>query len=307
MLVEVHILQNFAPSNLNRDDTGAPKDCIFGGYRRARVSSQCWKRAARMYFETKGLLPPENLSQRTRRLVSEVADRVKHLRPDLPVDSIPSVVVAALQSVQLEVEKDLKTQYLLFLGKKEIAAFAKACCDHWTDLEVVAKANLEETSGQTGKSKGKSKRQLKAAIPKPIQQKVEALFDGGQAVSVTLFGRMVADEPRLGIDAACQVAHAISVNKVDTEFDYFTAVDDLPSEEESGAGMIGSVEFNSACYYRYANVDVGQLMQNLQLDSKLSRLGLGAFLEAFALSVPSGKQNGRMSRIPLKRAALQNL
>ena len=108
---------------------------------------------------------------------------------------------------------------------------------------------------------------------------------------MALFGRMVADRPGLGIDAASQVAHANSVNKVDAEFDYFTAVDDLLSEEESGAGMIGTVEFNSACYYRYTNVDVGQLCRNLHSDQELSRQGLEAFLEAFALSVPSGKQN----------------
>lgn len=43
MFVEIHILQNFAPSNLDRDDTGMPKDCEFGGYRRTRISSQCFK------------------------------------------------------------------------------------------------------------------------------------------------------------------------------------------------------------------------------------------------------------------------
>jgi CRISPR system Cascade subunit CasC len=47
MFIELHILQNFAPSNLNRSDTGAPKDCEFGGHRRARISSQCLKRAIR--------------------------------------------------------------------------------------------------------------------------------------------------------------------------------------------------------------------------------------------------------------------
>ena len=49
MFVELHILQNFAPSNLNRDDTNAPKDCEFGGFRRARISSQCIKRSIRFH------------------------------------------------------------------------------------------------------------------------------------------------------------------------------------------------------------------------------------------------------------------
>ena len=50
-IIEIHALQNFAPSNLNRDDTGAPKDALFGGTRRARVSSQCLKRSVRQYFQ----------------------------------------------------------------------------------------------------------------------------------------------------------------------------------------------------------------------------------------------------------------
>ena len=298
MLVEAHILQNFAPSNLNRDDTGAPKDCIFGGHRRARVSSQCWKRAARVYMQTHDLLPIENRAYRTRLLVSEVVKRLQAELPDIPAERLRPVVATALQAAQLKVDDELKTQYLLFLGEREINAFASVCREHWSELESIATVHDEAASEQTEKGKGKTKKQSKADIPKVIQQKVEALFDGGHAVAVGLFGRMVADQPGLGVDAASQVAHAISVNKVSTDFDYFTAVDDLLSDDETGAGMIGTIEFNSACYYRYASVDVGQLRRNLQSDQELTEKGLTAFLKAFALSVPSGKQNSMAAQSP---------
>jgi len=75
MLLELHILQNFAPSNLNRDDTGAPKDCEFGGYRRARISSQCFKRAMRQAMKDGGLLQPDDLAARTKLLVATLTDR----------------------------------------------------------------------------------------------------------------------------------------------------------------------------------------------------------------------------------------
>ena len=58
MFLDLHILQSFAPANLNRDDTGAPKECVFGGTRRARISSQSLKRAIREAFRDQGLLPP---------------------------------------------------------------------------------------------------------------------------------------------------------------------------------------------------------------------------------------------------------
>ena len=75
-VLEIHILQNFAPSNLNRDDTGSPKDAFFGGVRRARISSQSLKRSMRQYFSEQKLLEPEELAVRTKRLSKELTDRL---------------------------------------------------------------------------------------------------------------------------------------------------------------------------------------------------------------------------------------
>ena len=76
MIIELHILQNFAPSNLNRDDTNSPKECEFGGYRRARVSSQCIKRSIRKYFKNNELVPLDELAKRTNSLVKELTERL---------------------------------------------------------------------------------------------------------------------------------------------------------------------------------------------------------------------------------------
>ena len=52
LFIDVHILQTVPPSNINRDDTGSPKSARFGGVKRARVSSQAWKKATRDLFPT---------------------------------------------------------------------------------------------------------------------------------------------------------------------------------------------------------------------------------------------------------------
>src|SRR5947208_11990060 len=136
MLVELHILQNFAPSNLNRDDTGAPKDCEFGGYRRARISSQALKRAMRDTFRSRGLLADEHLGRRTKRLIEETARRLVLAGKDEA--QAEAAVQSALASVNLSVAADsgadLKTQYLLFLREREIAGVAQACLTHWDVL-----------------------------------------------------------------------------------------------------------------------------------------------------------------------------
>ena len=75
---------------------------------------------------------------------------------------------------------------------------------------------------------------------------------------------------------------------------YFTAVDDVKqdSDEEgdAGAAMIGDVEFNSATFYRYANVDVDRLLDTLG-DANATVQAVTAFVDAFSTTVPNGKIN----------------
>lgn len=275
MNVELHLLQNFAPSNLNRDDTGSPKDCEFGGYRRARISSQCQKRAIRSAFGASEMIPAENLGYRTARLMDEVTERLVGDGRDR--EDAEKVVTAALQAVGLKL-KEGKTEYLLFLGRDEVNRIADACRRHWETLLAT--------------DRGGSKKDAKAAAEKDVKEAVTRALDGRVAADVALFGRMIADLPGNNRDAACQVAHAISTNAVSMEFDFFTAVDDLkPASEDLGAGMLGTVEFNSSCFYRYFSLDLDQLAANLDGDQALAAASLRAFLEAAVKAVPTGKQN----------------
>src|SRR3972149_6567514 len=227
MFVELHILQNFAPSNLNRDDTGSPKDCEFGGYRRARISSQAFKRAIRDTFERESLLPHGNLAKRTRLLVEEVANRLESRGK--PKDQSITVVSKALAGMGLKVSDDNKTQYLLFLGEAEIANLTQACLAHWDALADIAAPEEPATP-----SRGRRARQAeKETVPPEVQATLRPILDGKRAADVALFGRMLADLPDKNRDAASQVAHAISTNKVSMEFDFYTAVDDLSPKEET--------------------------------------------------------------------------
>ena len=275
LFVEFHLIQNFAPSNLNRDDTGAPKDALFGGHRRARVSSQCFKRAIRLAAQEHELVAPEYRGVRTKKLKALLLERLVGRDP-LEAEGKIEVALAA---AGLKLKDDGKTEYLLFLGEAEIAGFATLIEQHWDEL-----------AGAAGGEK-KGKKEAKASAPADVVKKAKALLDGGKAVDVALFGRMLADMPEVNQDAACQVAHAISTHRVEREFDYFTAVDDKGGPDETGAGMIGQVEFNSATLYRYAVVDAGKLLGNLQQDRELTLSALEAFTQAMVRAIPTGKQN----------------
>ena len=305
MRVEIHVLQNFAPSNLNRDDTGSPKDAEFGGYRRARISSQCQKRAVRRYFRDHDLIPDAYRAVRTKRLLEHARERLKKDGRDSA--AIDRAVTTALAAGNFKLDEKNLTQYLLFLGEGEIASFVALVDRHFDALA----REPQVPSPEAGKKKTakRDKADAKSAAPEEVQKAVPSLLDGGKAADLALFGRMLADLPERNVDAACQVAHAISTNKVHSmEMDYYTAVDDI-NNDNPGADMIGTVEFNSACFYRYATLDVAELTGGyrddkktrpfgLQGDLELARTTAAAFLKAFIHAIPTGKQNSFAAHNP---------
>ncbi len=285
-IVEIHALQNFAPSNLNRDDTGAPKDALFGGTRRARVSSQCFKRAVRQHFNglvKKNALSSEDIAVRTKRLLQPLAAALAEKGRN--VDEATGKAQTALETMGFAVKDDGKTEYLLFVGRREISKIADIIDKRWDRIVSGEAASVE------GKKAGKAKKKAAQDADPELKVALDKVLDGVKAVDVAFFGRMLADMPEKNQDAACQVAHAISTHAVEREFDFYTAVDDLKPEDTAGADMMGTVEFNSACFYRYALVDWEKLVGNLQGDTDLAEKGLKAFLEAFVVAEPTGKQN----------------
>ena len=114
--IEFHILQNFPPSNLNRDDSGAPKDCDFGGYRRQRISSQCLKRSVRT-SEVFEMLMHDRLGKRTKRAPMEVAKLlVQGGQTEARAKAMAEEFFEALYGVN---DKGM-TDYLLYVGAEEL-------------------------------------------------------------------------------------------------------------------------------------------------------------------------------------------
>jgi len=293
MFIELHMIQNFAPSCLNRDDTNSPKDCEFGGYRRARISSQCLKRAIRRQFGDEGLVGKNDLAVRTRLLVPEIMKLLVDQGKD--ENAANTAVKAALQGIKIATDKDDKTEYLIFMAQNEIQAIADLCNRHWDTLSVAKDTEAEKDEKKSAKQKKKEKR---AAIPSEVIGDMKRILKDGKAADLALFGRMFADNPNFNVDAAAQVAHAISTHKITMDMDFFTAVDDLQTAEESGAGMMGTIGFNSACFYRYSVVDVGQLMENLGTDKEMAKRTVDGFLRSSIMAIPTGKQTTMAAHNP---------
>ena len=297
MIIELHVLQNFVPANLNRDDTGAPKDCLFGGHPRARISSQCFKRAMRTEFRQAALLPQNMLAQRTAVAQGAIADRLVPMGHSS--DESRAAAIMALQALGIKAKEKVKeddpdkTSYLLFLAPSELDHVAQVIHDQWDVFHTNALTKEPEAAGGRVKKKDAA-----LTLPRPLINELVRALDGKRAADLALFGRMIADLPGNNVEAACQIAHALSTHRVETEFDFFTAVDDLQPGDETGAEMLGTVGFNSACFYRYANIDTTQLTANLGGDAALMQQTVAAFVQAMAHAVPTGKQNSMAAHNP---------
>lgn len=131
----------------------------------------------------------------------------------------------------------------------------------------------------------------------PTKENLDLLRDTHKAVDIAMFGRMLANSPAFNMEAAAQVAHAVSVHRVTVEDDYFTAVDDLnKGEEDLGAAHIGETEFGAGLFYLYLCIDRELLKENLSEDGELAQKAISALIEAAATVAPKGKQNSFASR-----------
>ena len=200
--------------------------------------------------------------------------------------------------------KDFAENTLLDVGKrtKKAAELVKKqilALDSELDADKLAKKALENM-GIKSDDKGTkalffmSTAQAKALAALAVagstdKKEYQKALRAAPSMDMALFGRMVADDPSLNYDAAAQVAHSISTHAVKNEYDYFTAVDDCPAEDNAGAGHLGTVEYNSSTLYRYATVNVLELKGKLGAEQAAETVR--AFGEAFLFSMPTGKQN----------------
>jgi len=260
MLIEIHVIQNHSPANLNRDDLGAPKTCYFGGVLRSRISSQCIKRSIRTSEAFKALCG----GIRTRQLAKLIAEQVTGKA------DVKKRAAKILKECGINPKDENKSDMLVYTTKEAIAQMA---------------ALLQNDAG-------KSDEKLAQEFGKLISERV-AVPD--MALSGRMLETGVLEDTT--VDAALQVAHAISTHEARPEVDYYVAADDIPGDD-AGAGFVDEAMFASACFYKYFSIDWNQLVKNLKGNEKLAAHTVGAFLRGAAMTNPTGKQNSFAAHNP---------
>lgn len=258
--LELHIIQSVPVACLNRDDLNSPKTAVFGGVQRARVSSQSWKRAIREM--AKELSPMQFKGERTRLMYDPLIKAMKAVGlSGTDADDGAKKIIDALVKLDAKSTDKVRSTTLYFMSPLELETLAKV----FAETKDVKKA-------------------LKSVDAKCLKD----------AADISLFGRMVANDHSLTVEAASMFSHALSTHKVDNEIDFFAAVDDLQPKEESGAGMTSTLEFNSATYYRFAALNLDMLADTEHLGSlnkKERQNVVRTFLKATIMAIPGARKN----------------
>lgn len=286
--LQLHILTNFPPANLNRDDTGRPKTALMGDALRLRVSSQCEKRAWRTSDVFREALSGSSPGRRTQPVVQWEDAPHPHLGTRTKEAGVQ--IYKALLSRDVK-EKDAKAwaagmaeQFGKLQKEKKDDPLNDLRIEQLCHLGPEEKAAVDALVAQCAERKSA-----------PTDKELELLRRPQTAVDIAMFGRMLANSPAHNVEAALQVAHAVTVHKAAVEDDYFSAVDDL-NRDDKGAGHIGERGYGAGLFYQYVCVNRELLAENLGSDEGLTKRALGALLHAVTKVSPTGMQNSHASR-----------
>lgn len=286
---QVHVLTSYAPSNLNRDDLGSPKTARMGGINRLRVSSQCLKRSWRTSDEFKQALDG-HLGTRTKRIGTEVEAILRERgRKDSEVAEWSRTIASQFGKLRsADASEDANEESAKKKSKKKVQTSEIETLVFFSEQERAAVHALAHS--------------LEAA---PTEAQLNLLREHNRSADLAMFGRMLAASPKFNVEAAVQVAHAITVHAAEPEDDYFTAVDDLNTREETGSGHLGETGFGAGVFYLYACINLELLRDNLDGDTDLANRAVRAFIQAMLRVAPTGKQNSHASRAAASYALVE--
>lgn len=321
-LLEFHILQSFPVTCLNRDDANIPKTAQFGGVTRARISSQCLKRAVRKHA---ALLNNEAFgkSSRTKYIPALIIEALGDSGTPEHRRELAAGAAEAFGKFDAS-DKEPKIKTLFYLSPSETKAVAQALeplladSDKITSLveeqkKLTALENDDQATKKAKETAAKEIKKLEKAIREPAKKVAEKSLKElrktnqgfHDAVDIALFGRMVADSPDIGVDGSCYFAHALSTHEAEPQQDFYSALDDTLRERKergdedahAGSGMLGVLEFTTATYYRYAAVNLDQLLHPDSgylkgMTPEEQRRTLETLIEAVIQAIPNARGTG---------------
>jgi len=279
--VQLHMLKSYPTSNLNRDDLGAPKSVNFGGTERLRISSQCLKRNYRMSFAE------DERSSRTRMLPQLVLNKL--IEGGVSEKDADNAITSIFRAFFMTDAKKGKSFIVNPQDKKDKDKDDDGSVKVTHQLSAITAFSGEEKNSIFEAADVLIEHGIKSTEFEDVLLSIREASRKTSSVDLASFGRMVAGNKDLDVEAAVQVAHAFTVSTSDVDDDYFTAVDDL-SMSDNGSAHLDSREMGSGIFYHYMLIDTAKLATALKDEADVED-AIENLTKAFVYSEPTGYQN----------------
>ncbi|MEV7004890.1 type I-E CRISPR-associated protein Cas7/Cse4/CasC [Streptosporangium sp. NPDC051022] len=307
--LSLHAITTFAGVLLNRDENNLPKDLLYGGEVRTRVSAQSWRRAERMYMRNRanegvGPLAGHSFGIRTREWGLKTAAELVVLGwdPEQADETARAVLASCGLKFGDEGKRPELTKVAVFAHSGAAVRLAAIMHEHsaalvpWVtaEREIRQQEAVKKTKGGRGgrAAKAPADEQATEAVPaasedgqaernpllREIRNQVIAALAPADAIDIALFGRMlaeIAESPN--VDGAVQSAHAFTVDAGVTDEDFFTAVDDEKDRRRRyalDALDAGFGDDSGAAITGYQSLSSGTFYRNTVLDREQLRRNL---------------------------------
>jgi len=289
MFLQVHFLTSYHATLLNRDDAGLAKRITFGGTQRLRVSSQSQKRHWREYMMGRTDLPS---ALRSRRFFgTQVRDAL--IAEGMPQDTAQALTRQLAEGVMHAAQGKSALKNPDTLEMDQPLLFGRPEAEYFRTLIRAAAADPSPSNALTARiAEAKKAKNLDALVRQAGLEGPATGFEGA------MFGRFITSDLAARVDAPVHVAHAFTTHELDTEVDFFTVVDDLLGDEETGAAHANDMELGTGIFYGYVVVDVPLLISNLtgcertqwqSEDPRAAKALLSLFIQAIAQVTPGAK------------------
>lgn len=283
LCLNIDILRFLPPCRCNRNDNGDQKSIDINGTRRLYVSSQCIKSNIRKYFGFKTFSD-----------ISYIEDKLNNYSEDMEDESYNLT------------EKD----YNSLIGKKNSGGNKSS---NKKTSKKKSKENSEDVAEETINTESENGSSSSGSDNVCIHTSLKELYELRNPVDkdkkdvkviynpnieISLFGRMYANDKDWNVEAACQVSHAVSIQK--TEFEDDTWVCRQSDMSKLGCITMGTSNIGSAIVYYSVNLNIKDLLKKYNNDVEAVKKYVAKFLVAtYAHPLESGANGTNHNSQPL--------
>lgn len=276
--LNIDILRFVAPCRANRDESGRPKTIEINGAERLRFSSQSIKASIREEF---GFVSNVNKDE-LKKLAESYDGDEKHNHSYYLPESVVYEVCGSKEPK--EDEKETSSE-----GKDNVILYVTL--ENLHNIMMSKKDIKKQSESKKNAKGGKEEKKEKAPKKECVKDEVAKV-----SPDIDLFGRMYASNDAFKVEACAQVAHAVSVGKVEITDDNWVCRSSI--EGQAGCVTMGESGIGSALMYFNSNLNISELNNRKYSKEQIIDIVKRFVMSNYSLEMKSGASGTAHNALP---------